>query len=122
MNSIIISALLTVAGSVWGILRVRGKKVQKIATALEKWVPIVFDVINNMMAQKMELQFCNKTRLFVDELSKVLEANGIALTPEITRQAVAMVDAMHYREKSARILPVTPCISSTSTTSAISNS
>jgi hypothetical protein len=77
-------------------------------------VPIAYDVVNDIFMQNKNeyADRTNKTTTFVDELTRLLATQGIKMTPELTRQAVAMADAMHYRDKRKEKILLGPITSS----------
>ena len=100
MNTVLISAVASVLGSVWGVLRHKNNKVKKIDEILQQWVPVAYNVVNNMITQSPgRYRGMGKTDLFIRELTIILASKGIKVTPQIITQAQAIADAMHYQDK-----------------------
>lgn len=103
MNPVILglSSLATTALSIIWLANShsKSKRARMIAAALEKWVPIIFDQVNNLVITGNTKAYGdNKTGLFMDRLSHVMGSLGFTVTPEIAKQALAMADALHYQE------------------------
>ena len=101
MQLYIIYGLLSVACSIFGLLRRKNNKAQKIDAAIQKWTPIAYDMVNNYFKQHPS-SLLGKGDRYITELSKILSAQGIKVTPEIVTQARAVADALHYQGQSAQ--------------------
>jgi len=98
MDPITLSAIITVAGGIWGFFKHRSQRAKKIDAALQHWVPLIFDEVNNRIVQNPKLKVVNKQSLFIDIFVEILHSQGITMTPEIERQALTMADALHFRQ------------------------
>lgn len=100
MDPITLSAIITVAGGIWGFFKHRSQRAKKIDAALQHWVPLIYDEINNQVLQKPYLKSADKSHLFMEKFEEILHSQGITITPELEKQALTMADALHFRQHS----------------------
>ncbi|MEW5803741.1 MAG: hypothetical protein AB1847_16730 [bacterium] len=92
MTPYIIASLIVPAASlIWGWSRRRNKKAWVIMEALQKWVPVACQCVDNALLIDPDPKRSRKD-VFIHAITELLTSQGIKVTPEIITMAVAMAE------------------------------
>lgn len=98
MSPLLIGFLVSSVVGLAGYFLRRNSRTKKVGEAIEQWAPIIYDVVNNMVAQDPNI-YKTKPALFEQRFTEVMKARGIEVTPAILTQAQAIADSLHYQDK-----------------------